>query len=111
MCFIVSKVDGIIVAINPLDCRNYTLLNITKRCTFVMYQHIYMMIEVFKTNVQGKGKSRMLIQKLLEQFPASKINFDLDDCDKILRIEGKDFCAHRIIELLKLNGHYCEILT
>jgi hypothetical protein len=70
-----------------------------------------MMIEVFKTNVQGKGKSQMLIKKLLEQFPASKIKFDLEDCDKVLRIEGKDFCPHRIIELLKLNGHYCEILT
>jgi hypothetical protein len=70
-----------------------------------------MMIEVFKTNVQEKDRSRMLIQKLTEQFPASKINFDLEDCDKILRVEGKDFCAHRIIELLKLNGHYCEILT
>lgn len=70
-----------------------------------------MMIEVFKTNAQGKGKSQVLIKKLLEQFPASKINFDLEDCDKILRVEGKDFCAHRIIELLKLNGHYCEILT
>nr|WP_197486598.1 hypothetical protein [Mucilaginibacter sp. L294] len=70
-----------------------------------------MMIEVFKTNVQEKDRSKVLIQKLLEQFPASKINFDLEDCDKILRVEGKDFCAHRIIELLKLNGHYCEILT
>jgi hypothetical protein len=70
-----------------------------------------MMIEVFKTNVQGKGRSRVVIKKLLEQFPASKINFDLEDCDRVLRIEGKDLCALRIIELLKLNGHYCEILT
>jgi hypothetical protein len=70
-----------------------------------------MTVEVFKTNVQEKERSRLLIQKLVEQFPASKINFDLDDCDKILRVEGIDFCAQRIIELLKLNGHYCELLT
>lgn len=69
------------------------------------------MIEVFKTNVHGEVQSRMLISKLLEQFPASKINFDLEDCDKVLRIEGRYFCAKRIIELLKLNGHYCEVLT
>ncbi|RYU89647.1 hypothetical protein EWM62_13980 [Mucilaginibacter terrigena] len=69
------------------------------------------MIEVFKTNVQEKESSRVLIQKLLEHYPASKINFDLEDCDKILRVEGKDFCANSIIELLKLNGHYCEVLT
>ncbi|GGH09348.1 hypothetical protein [Mucilaginibacter phyllosphaerae] len=69
------------------------------------------MIEVFKTNVATKGKGRMLIKKLLNHFPASKINFDLEDCDKILRVEGHDFCPHCIVELLKLNGHYCEILT
>jgi hypothetical protein len=111
MCFIVSKVDGITVAINPLDCRNYTLLNIVKRGTFVMHQLSFMMIEVFKTNVQEKDRSMLLIKKLLDEFPASKINFDLEDCDKVLRVEGQDFCARKIIELLKLNGHYCEILT
>lgn len=69
------------------------------------------MIEVFKTDVRQKRISQMLVKALGKQFPASKINFDLEDCDRILRVEGKDLCAHRIIELLKLNGHYCEILT
>ena len=69
------------------------------------------MIEVFKTNVHRKRRSRELIEMLLKQFPSRKINFDLEDCDKVLRIEGQDFCPYRIIELLKLNGHYCEILT
>ncbi|MET3977836.1 NAD(P)H-dependent FMN reductase [Mucilaginibacter sp. UYP25] len=69
------------------------------------------MIEIFKTNVRAKSRSRQLIQQLTAQFPASKINFDLDDCDRILRVEGRDICAQRIIELLKLNGHCCEILT
>lgn len=68
------------------------------------------MIEVFKTNVQRAAQSRLMIKLLSAHFPASKINFDLDDCDKVLRVEGKDFCAQRIIELLKLNGHYCEVL-
>ncbi|MEB0249809.1 hypothetical protein QN344_06655, partial [Mucilaginibacter sp. 5B2] len=66
------------------------------------------MIEIFKTNVRQKRISKMLLKALLEQFPARKINFDLDDCDKILRVEGRDFCPHRIIALLTLNGHYCE---
>ncbi|MBL4676337.1 MAG: hypothetical protein JKY70_09065 [Mucilaginibacter sp.] len=51
-----------------------------------------------------------MIKLLSVHFPASKINFDLDDCDKVLRVEGKDLCKQRIIELLKLNGHYCEVL-
>jgi hypothetical protein len=69
-----------------------------------------MMIEVFKTNVEDEGRSRMLIGLMLEQFPVCRINFDLEDCDKVLRVEGKDFCTTRIIELLKLNGHHCEVL-
>jgi len=68
------------------------------------------MIEVFKTNVEDEGRSRMLIGLMLEQFPVCRINFDLEDCDKVLRVEGKDFCTTRIIELLKLNGHHCEVL-
>jgi hypothetical protein len=40
------------------------------------------MIEVFKTNVQKKAQSKMLLCVLSEAFPSSKINFDLSDCDK-----------------------------
>jgi hypothetical protein len=44
------------------------------------------MVEVFKTNVEELKASKQIIQVLLEQFPSHKINFDLDDCDKILRV-------------------------
>jgi hypothetical protein len=70
-----------------------------------------MTVEVFKTNVREAKRSRILITKLLEHFPASKVNFDLEDCDRILRVEGAGICPNRIIELLKLNGHYCEVLV
>ncbi|TWR28608.1 hypothetical protein FPZ42_05195 [Mucilaginibacter achroorhodeus] len=68
------------------------------------------MIEVFKTNVQKAAQSRLMIKMLKVHFPASHINFDLEDCDKVLRIESKEICAQRIIQLLNLNGHYCAIL-
>ena len=70
-----------------------------------------MMIEVFKTNVQEKDKSRVLIKKLLEQFPASKINFDLEDCDKILRIDSKTIAPRSVIKLLQDTGFDCEELA
>jgi hypothetical protein len=70
-----------------------------------------MMIEVFKTDVKGIRQAKKLMSLLLEYCPVCRINFDLEDCDKVLRIEGKDFCANRIIELLKLNGCNCEILN
>ena len=46
------------------------------------------MVEVFKTNVQKKTQSKTLICILSEAFPSLKINFDLSDADKVLRVEG-----------------------
>jgi hypothetical protein len=68
------------------------------------------MIEVFKTDVCDERKSGILLKTLREHFPGSRINFDLDDCDKILRAEGKDFLSAKIIELLQEEGHRCEVL-
>lgn len=68
------------------------------------------MVEVFKTNVYDEEESRVLLEKLLIHFPGKKINFDLEDCDKILRVEGNDILPGRIIALLIAHGHVCEIL-
>lgn len=46
------------------------------------------MVEVFKTNVQERNEATKIIQTLLEHFPNHIINFDLEDCDNILRIEN-----------------------
>jgi hypothetical protein len=68
------------------------------------------MIEVFKTNVQEVGQSKMIVGKLLEHYPDSTINFDLEDCDKILRVHGSSICNDSIIALLNAHGFRCEVL-
>ena len=68
------------------------------------------MVEVFKTNVQKKAQSKMLLSILSEAFPSFKINFDLSDCDKVLRVEGDSMEALRIMILAKEHGFNCEIL-
>ncbi len=68
------------------------------------------MVEVFKTNVQELNKVEELIQKLLDRFPDSNINFDLDDCDKTLRVEAEQFEPENIIQAVKQNGFQCEQL-
>ena len=68
------------------------------------------MVEVFKTNVQKKEQSKMLLRILSEAFPSFKINFDLSDCDKVLRVEGNNMEALRIMILVKEHGFKCEIL-
>ncbi len=68
------------------------------------------MVEVFKTNVRSIRKAKHIIQKLAKEFPAHKINFDLDDCDKILRVQGKNILQKRIINVVTDLNHQCEIL-
>ncbi len=44
-------------------------------------------IEIFKTNVADGASAKNIINKLERLIPSAKINFDLDDCDKILLVE------------------------
>jgi hypothetical protein len=69
-----------------------------------------MMVEVFKTNVKEVELSEQLIQQLLDHFPDSRVNFDMEDCDKILRVEADAIIPDRIIEILNANGCLCEVL-
>ena len=68
------------------------------------------MVEVFKTNVQKKTQVKMLLSILSEAFPSLKINFDLSDCDKVLRVEGDNIKSLGIMILVKEYGFNCEIL-
>lgn len=65
------------------------------------------MIKVFKTDVQYAEKAKHIACDLLQKYPFLSINFDLEDEDKILRIEGTFFKAADIIHCLKEQGHYC----
>jgi len=66
-----------------------------------------LMIEVFKTNVMQAQQAKKIIDLLLCYFPDCKINFDLEDCDKILRVEGCNFFSVDIINFLKSIGFIC----
>ena len=69
------------------------------------------MIEIFKTNVQNKTQARQVVYSLRELFTEARINFDLTDCDKILRVEGiQESCQQSIINGLNNLGYNCEIL-
>jgi hypothetical protein len=70
-----------------------------------------MIVEVFKTNVDEVELSELLIQQLEDHFPDSLINFDMEDCDKILRVEASMVAPEKIIQILNSNGYSCEVLT
>ena len=69
------------------------------------------MVEIFKTNVQKKAQRKILLCILSEAFPSAKINIDLSDCDKVLRVEGDNIEVLRIMLLVKENGFKCEIIA
>jgi hypothetical protein len=68
-------------------------------------------VEVFKTNIIYKKDANRILKLLSNKYPNLKINFDLDDCDKILRVEGINIKPEKIIELISTNGYQCEVLT
>ncbi len=69
------------------------------------------MVEVFKTDVQRPDQSKPLIRQLQRQLPGTVINFDLDDCDRILRIAGLEVPPALVIGLLEDHGYRCEVLV
>ncbi len=68
------------------------------------------MIEVFKTNVESVAQSDQIVQELLYHFPGAAVNFDLDDCDRVLRIAGDSISCHTVIDVVRRNGHHAEML-
>lgn len=69
------------------------------------------MVEVFTTNVQEVAQANYLIIMLLKIFPDYSINFDLEDCDRILRVESDKIDSKEIIRLLNSKNFRCEILN
>ena len=65
---------------------------------------------VFKTNVLKSKEAKALLNKLLQQFPTHQINFDLEDCDKILRVQGTQVSSQEIIDILNNCNFQCSIL-
>ena len=68
-------------------------------------------IEVFKTNVYDADVAQAILEGLRLKYPSSKINFDLEDCDKILRVAGHNIEPEQIREYMHVRGFFCEELA
>lgn len=75
-----------------------------------------MKVEVFKTNVADPERAKWLVDQLERNFANCKVNFDLDDCDRILRvvsevkIQSDPIAIGLLIDLLKHVGCIAEVL-
>lgn len=69
------------------------------------------MIFVFKTSVSNTAAVEGLKPILDKKLVNAKWNFDLEDCDKILRIDCKIAIGRLAIKLLEQSGFKCEELS
>jgi len=68
------------------------------------------MISIFKTNIENEYQIQQLkaeIDLITEEIDWS---FDLEDCDKILRVDSTYNISVSIIEVLTSNGYQCAEL-
>jgi hypothetical protein len=70
------------------------------------------MIEVFKTNVESHEVASRLAEAIQKSFPGYKASFDLDDCDRILRVVSPNgaIAVSRVSSLVKYYGFHAEAL-
>lgn len=65
------------------------------------------MVYVFKTTVLNNKAELKLKSHLNKLISDSKWNFDLEDCDNILRVESTILKAEQIINLLQSRNFDC----
>ncbi len=70
------------------------------------------MVEVFKTNVEDCEQANRIVDRIRETFAGYIANFDLEDCDSILRIQSMDapLESQCIINMMQELGFDAEIL-
>lgn len=70
------------------------------------------MVEVFKTTVEKQSQARLLVDLICLAFTGYRASFDLEDCDKVLRIscEGAAVCNASVIGLLESLGYEAAVL-
>ncbi|MBX7124766.1 MAG: hypothetical protein K1X47_03670 [Cyclobacteriaceae bacterium] len=70
------------------------------------------MVEVFRTNVENHEQAALLRIALIQKHPAWSVHFDLEDCDKVLRIQATDPCipSEEVEDTLQRQGFQCELL-
>jgi hypothetical protein len=71
------------------------------------------MVEVFKTNITSKAEAALILANIHNQFPSYSANFDLQDCDRILRVKStrERVKATSLIRLVINLGYHAEVLA
>jgi hypothetical protein len=69
------------------------------------------MVEIFKTDVTNEGTAKILCLLITRAFPGHAANFDIDDCDRVLRVVADDCIDNQgVIHLMAECGFKAELL-
>lgn len=67
-------------------------------------------IRVYKTNVDDHSKAELIKETIHRHFPGSDISFDLEDCDRVLRVANsvEEVDDNNIRTILEMFGFEIE---
>lgn len=68
------------------------------------------MVEVFKTNIKQTQQANHLMNLIQSRFPDYQVNFDLQDCDNILRVAAEEVCIKSVTQVVSEEGFFVERL-
>jgi copper chaperone len=86
-------------------------MNLTQKVKPIFNTRRYVMeVLVFKTNLRFKKQITALTPHINNLQGINRWNVDLDDKDKILRIESVDLCPRSVETTLQEAGYFCEEL-
>lgn len=69
------------------------------------------MVLVFCTTVSSREEVLKIKPCLDKQLTTASWNFDLSDCDHILRVVAQEDLSDKVITLLQKHGYYCRELV
>lgn len=69
------------------------------------------MIKIFRTDVQTEFQVTEIINVLLSEFHNFNISIDLEDWEKILRVQGNGFNGKDVERIVQSQGYQCEELS
>lgn len=67
-------------------------------------------VEIFRTQVQHTQQAKHICEILAQELEDTRVNFDLEDCDKVLRIESNSIDPRQIIQIMETLGFFCDLI-
>ena len=66
---------------------------------------------IFKTSINNKKQATKVAKLLNEAGDILRCNIDLQDVDRVLRVEAINVSNREIIAIMQKAGYFCEELT